>query len=120
MPSVDPHEFAAAWLEAWNAHDLDRVLAHYCEDAIVRSPLAAWRIPESGGIVRGHAALRTYWGSALGPGSELHFDLVEVLPTVDGVTILYRNHRGQRVAETVVWDRHGLVHTAVVAYSGRP
>ena len=35
---------------------------------------------------------------------------------MDGVTILYRNHRGQLVAETVLWDPDGLVHTSVVGY----
>ena len=29
-------QFARAWMEAWNAHDLDRVLAHYEEDFELR------------------------------------------------------------------------------------
>lgn len=116
MSTIDPHEFAAGWIAAWNAHDLDRILAHYAADAAVRTPVAATRVPESGGVVRGHDGLRAYWGPALEAMTDLHFDLVEAMPTVDGVTILYRNQRGQLVAETVVWDDDGLVHTAVVAY----
>ena len=41
------------------------------------------------------------------------------MPTVDGCTILYRNQRGQLVAETLLWRPDGLVHTAIVAYGRR-
>ena len=30
--------FAAEWVEAWNAHDLERVLSHYAEDFEMSSP----------------------------------------------------------------------------------
>ena len=112
----DPDTFAHEWIAAWNAHDLDRVLSQYAPDAVVRTPLAVVRVPESGGVVRGRDALRAYWGPSLAAQPDLCFDLEEVMPTVDGVTILYRNHREQRVAETVLWGDDGLVHTAVVSY----
>ena len=115
----DPHEFAAEWVAAWNAHDLDRVLAHYAVDAVVTSPIAAERVPETGGTVRGREALRAYWEPALRANADLHFTLVEAMPTVDGVTVLYRNQRGQLVAETVLWRDDGLVHTAVVSYGAQ-
>ena len=31
-------EFACEWIEAWNAHDLGRVLAHYDDDFEMSSP----------------------------------------------------------------------------------
>ena len=71
-------------------------------------------------MVRGRDALRAYWGPALEAMPDLHFSLIEAMPTVEGVTILYRNHRGQQVAETVIWDANGLVHTAVVGYGAAP
>ena len=117
MPTTDPHAFAAEWIAAWNSHDLDRILSHYAPDAVVTTPVAAVRVPESGGVVRGHDALRAYWGPALDAMPDLRFELVEAMPTVDGVTILYRNQRSQLVAETVLWGDDGPVHTAVVAYA---
>ncbi|MFA5883376.1 MAG: nuclear transport factor 2 family protein [Acidimicrobiia bacterium] len=118
MPGAvhDPAEFAAEWVAAWNSHELDRILSHYATDAVVTTPVAVARVPGSGGVVRGHDGLRAYWGPALVDMPDLRFELVEAMPTVDGVTILYRNHRGQLVAETVLWGPDGLVHTAVVAY----
>ncbi len=117
---VDTAHFAHEWVAAWNAHDLERVLSHYAPDARVISPLAAQRVIGSGGIVVGHDALRAYWGPALGPGSTIHFELLDVLRTVDGATILYRNEHGQQVAETVLWGSDGVVTQAVVAYGPRP
>jgi len=112
----EPHAFAEEWIAAWNAHDPDRILSHYAVDAVVRTPVAAQRVPESGGVVRGHDALRAYWGPALEVTPDLRFTLVQAMPTVDGVTILYTNHRAQLVAELVLWGDDGLVHTAVVSY----
>ena len=30
--------FAAEWIEAWNSHDLDRILSHYTDDFVMSSP----------------------------------------------------------------------------------
>jgi ketosteroid isomerase-like protein len=113
---TDVNEFAREWIAAWNAHDLERVLSHYASDVELSSPLAAERVPGSGGYVRGEAALRLYWEPALAANPDLHFELEAVLTAVDGCTILYRNHRGQLVAESLFWNDAGLVTRAAVAY----
>jgi ketosteroid isomerase-like protein len=113
---IDAEAFAREWIEAWNAHDLDRVLSHYADDVELSSPLAAQRVPGSGGYIRGEAALRAYWEPALAASPDLHFELEAVLTAVDGCTILYRNHRRQQVAESLFWDEAGLVTRAAVAY----
>jgi len=113
---VDVFAFAREWIAAWNAHDLERVLAHYSPDIELSSPVAAERVPGSGGYVRGEAELRAYWQPALAANPDLHFELEAVLTAVDGCTILYRNHRGQLVAESLYWNDAGLVTRAAVAY----
>jgi len=116
ITEVDVRNFAEEWIAAWNAHDLERVLSHYSPDVELSSPIAAERIPESGGYVRGAAALRAYWEPALAANPDLHFDLEAVLTAVDGCTILYHNHRGQLVAESLYWNDDGLVRRTAVAY----
>ena len=113
---VDATDFARDWIEAWNAHDLERVLSHYALDVELTSPLAAERVAGSGGSIRGIEALRAYWEPALAASPDLRFDLESVLTAVDGCTILYRNHRGQQVAESLFWNESGLVTRAAVAY----
>jgi ketosteroid isomerase-like protein len=116
----DLQQLADEWIAAWNARDLEAVLRHYAEDVQFTTPVAAVVVPESGGVVRGVAALRAYWAAALPLVPDLHFDLVDVLATVDGVTIVYRNQRGQLVAETLLLRPDGLVWWAVASYSAVP
>jgi len=52
---------ARAWLAAFNARDLDRLLALYADDAAHFSPKLLARRPETKGLVRGTAALRDWW-----------------------------------------------------------
>ena len=113
---VDAADFAHEWVDAWNDRDLERVLSHYAPDVELTSPLAAERVAGSGGYIRGIEALRAYWEPALAASPDLHFDLEAVLTAVDGCTILYRNHRGQQVAESLFWNEAGLVTRASVAY----
>lgn len=118
--TVDAHAFATEWIEAWNAHDLERVLAHYAEEVELISPRAAQVVPDSGGVIRGKAALRAYWTRAMASAPALRFVLDDVFATISGATVLYRNHRGQRVTETFLWDAAGLVVRTVVAHAAAP
>ena len=113
---MNPDEFARDWVEAWNAHDLERILSHYAPDVVFASPVAAEIVPESRGVIRAIDALRSYWASGLDRIPDLHFDLVDALHTVDGVTILYRNQRDLLVAETLFFDSDGLVTQSFAAY----
>ena len=52
--------FAQVWVDAWNAHDLDRVLAHYEDDFVFQSPMIAVFTGEPSGRLQGKAAVRAY------------------------------------------------------------
>ncbi|WP_339706130.1 nuclear transport factor 2 family protein [uncultured Sphingosinicella sp.] len=104
MGGSDWTDFAAKWCADWNARDVERVLAHFHDDAVFTSPLAAQRVPESGGTVRGKAALRAYWTGGVRAVPDLHFTIEGVFGGVDMVTILYRNQAGIRVTETLRFD----------------
>lgn len=116
MTTHDPAAYAAAWVADWNAHDLDRILSHYADDVVFRSPIAARIKPDSGGILVGKAALADYWGAALPMYPDLHFTLLETFATVGGMTILYRNQLGRQVAESLVFDDDGLATFSMGAY----
>ena len=117
---IDAEAFAQEWVAAWNAQDLDRVLIHYTDGVELISPAAAALVPSSGGVIRGKAALRDYWATALPLIPGLHFDLLETLTTAGGVCVLYRNQGGQTVAETMLRDSDGQVTNVVVAYGAKP
>ncbi len=59
------HAVARAWLAAFNARDLDGLLALYADDAVHTSPKLKVQKPETNGEIRGKAALRTWWRDAM-------------------------------------------------------
>ncbi len=103
-----PRRFAAEWIRAWNARDVDAVLTHFADDVIFTSPTATRVVPESGGTVRGKNALRRYWTLALEGNPDLHFDLVGVYAGVDTIVLHYQNQLGGFVNEVLTF-RGGLV-----------
>ncbi len=112
---TDAEAFASEWIAAWNAHDLDRILSHYAPGVVVLSPIAQKRVGD--GRVVGLAALRDYWRLGLDAQPELAFELVDVLAGHDCLTINYRNHRRQRVAETLEFAPDGKVVRAFACYA---
>jgi ketosteroid isomerase-like protein len=100
----DPAAFADEWVRAWNHHDVEAVLAHFHDDVVFTSPVAARFVPESGGVVRGKSALRDYWVRALEMLPDLHFDVVGVYGGQSLVVINYRNQQGGLVNEVLMFD----------------
>jgi hypothetical protein len=104
----DPAAFSAAWVAAWNAHDLDTLLSHFHDDVVFTSPVAAQIVPESGGVLRGKDALRAYWTEGLRRIPDLQFSVERVFAGVSVLVISYRNQRGNLVDEVLVFA-DGLV-----------
>lgn len=104
---MDFDAFAEAWESAWNAHALDRILAHYSDDVIFRSH-KAMRLVGSGEL-RGKAALGDYWARALAAQPDLSFVVVDVLHGHGMLVITYRNQNNVLAAETLRFGADGLV-----------
>jgi ketosteroid isomerase-like protein len=104
MPTPDRTAFGDAWVRAWNAHDVEAVLAHFRDDVVFTSPVAVRLLPETAGVVRGKAAVRTYWTAALKLLPDLHFDLIGVYQGESLLVINYRNERGHLVNEVLMFD----------------
>jgi ketosteroid isomerase-like protein len=100
--------FVGQWQAAWNAHDLDAVLALFHDDVTFTSPLAVKVDPDSGGILRGKAALRRYWNAALALVPDLRFEIEAAYEGVDSLLIGFRNEGGPTRFE-ILRFRDGLV-----------
>ncbi len=116
MNASEARAFAEEWIAAWNSHDLDRIVSHYAPEIVFLSPVAQQRVGD--GRVVGIPALRAYWGPALAAPSALRFELIEALAGYECVTILYRNHREQTVAETCEFGPGHKVVRSFACYSG--
>jgi hypothetical protein len=111
---VDPEEpivntpevqrFAQEWAAAWNRRDVEALLAHFHDDVVFTSPVAAEIVPDSSGVVYGKAALREYWRAALAVVPDLHFDVIGVYGGASVLVINYRNQRGDLVCEVLEFE----------------
>ncbi|GCD19152.1 hypothetical protein CTKZ_07140 [Cellulomonas algicola] len=101
MSTPEPHAFAAAWVAAWNAHDVETVLDHFADDVVFTSPFAARLLPATQGVVRGKDALRAYWTEGLRRVPDLRFSVERVHAGVDVLVLGYRNQSGGVVDEVL-------------------
>jgi hypothetical protein len=104
VSTPEPGAFAQAWAAAFNRLDVEAVLAHFHDDVVFTSPVAARVIPGSGGVVRGKAALREYWSAAAKIMPDLHFEVIGVYQGQSILVINYRNERGRLVNEVLEFD----------------
>ena len=111
----DPLAFARVWEAAWNAHDLDAILAHFHPQVRFTSPMAEQLMPGSGGVIEGREALRAYYAEGLRLIPDLKFTVVSVHGGVGVIVIGYRNHRGVLVNEVLELE-DGLVREGHGSY----
>ncbi|MEP6907153.1 MAG: nuclear transport factor 2 family protein [Pseudoxanthomonas sp.] len=101
--------FAIDWIDAWNSHDLERILRHYSEDIAVTSPFVEMIVGPGQGTISGKSALRNYWTAALTKYTDLKFDLFRAYPGVNSVVVHYRSVAGFLGMEFMRFDGHDLV-----------
>jgi hypothetical protein len=97
-------QFANVWLAAWNAHDVEGVLAHFSDEVTFTSPVASQIVDGSDGVIRGKEALRAYWREGLKRYPDLRFELVGIYVGIDTVVLNYRNQNGALVSEVLRFD----------------
>jgi hypothetical protein len=98
------NEFGAQWVDAWNSHNLDEIMAHYSADIIFSPPFVRKIEADESGTLRGREALRTYFSNALRKFPELSFRLRSVLVGIETVTLLYDSVNDLLAAETMILD----------------
>ena len=117
MTRKEADTFAAAWAAAWNARDIERVLAFFSEDIAFVSPTALAVVGTA--TVQGKAALRAYWTQAMSRIGSLKFTLDRVVwdATARELAIVYLSDidgRGKHVSENLTFGADGLVVRAEV------
>jgi len=118
MISIDQaQKFGQEWVNSWNSHDLDRILSHYADDFQMTSPFIVTMRNEPTGTIKGKEKVRAYWVQALARIPDLHFDLIEVLASVDSITIYYHAILGKRAAEGLFFDDNGKVRRGIAYYN---
>jgi hypothetical protein len=99
---------AEEWIAAFNAHDLERVLACYADDVELTSPIALARSGGRSATVRGLTAY-----------PDLRFELVGCFAGVGSAVVHYHTNAGDRMAaEFVAFDAAGRITRVNAHYAG--
>jgi hypothetical protein len=110
-------KLANHWVAAWNAHDLDLIMAHYDDAVELTSPVAAQLLGTPDGKVIGKVSLRAYFQRGLETYPDLNFRLDDVLWGISSVVLLYANQKGTRTAEFMEISTTGKVSRVVANYT---
>lgn len=108
--------FAERWYAAWNAHDLDGILACYAEGIEHSSPFIARYDKTQEAWVRGKEALRAYFGRTLEANPTLAFHPEHIAVGVQTVVLVYRRHNGDLAAELFSLDAAGKIVRSISHY----
>ncbi len=82
-------QIALKWFEAFNEHDLEKLLALYDDSAEHYSPKLKIRQPETKGLITGKTALRTWWQDAFIRLPSLHYTVTKLTASTDRVFMEY-------------------------------
>ena len=110
---------ARDWIDAWNAHDLERILSHYTDDVDFASPFVIAVTGNGTGRLRGRDALRNYFTAALARYPDLEFSDVRTHLGADSVAIVYTSSAGdvtRSAAEVMILDQTGKAGRVLCHY----
>lgn len=117
-PSSEANEaIAHRWFAAFNAHDLDQLLALYADDAEHFSPKLKVRRPETEGWVKGKEQLRSWWQDSFERLPSLRYEVLSLTANSTQVFMEYLRHvEGEedlRVGEVLV-IKDGMIQASRV------
>src|SRR6186713_2239178 len=117
MKSQEIETIALKWFEAFNTHDLEKLLSLYHTDARHFSPKLKVRKPETKGLVCGKDALRDWWQDAFDRLPTLNYGVTSLTANSDRVFMEYirtvENEDNMLVAE-VLEIKEGRIITSRV------
>ena len=116
MDAEHAARFADEWFEAWNAHDLEKILQHYRDDVRYQSPMIPAITGNESGRLEGKETLRSYFERALKAYPDLKFQRQNVSMGVDSVVLNYISVRNLLASEVFLFDEDGLVKEVLCHY----
>lgn len=104
---------AQKWFEAFNEHDLEKLLRLYDDDANHYSPKLKIREPQTNGLVKGKDQLRKWWEDAFDRLPTLNYTVLTLTANTERVFMEYiRKVAGEAdlvVAEVLEINSNGLI-----------
>lgn len=92
MSAQNNKQIATKWFEAFNEHDLEKLLSLYDDNAHHFSPKLKIRMPETQGLIKGKQALREWWKDAFDRLPSLKYEVVKLTSDEEQVFMEYIRH----------------------------
>ena len=92
MSAQNNKQIALKWFEAFNEHDLEKLLSLYNDNAQHYSPKLKIRMPETQGLIKGKQALREWWKDAFDRLPSLQYEVIKLTADDEQVFMEYTRH----------------------------
>jgi hypothetical protein len=114
VTKAQAHAVAQEWIEAFNNHDLERILSYYADSVELKSLLVTKLLNDPAGTVRGKLALRAYFAEGLAAAPDLRFELLDVFAGVSSVAVHFRSSVRGLQLEVMELDSDGRIARVLV------
>ncbi len=109
-------DFARTWYAAWNAHDIDAIMAHYAPTIRHSSPFIKRYNNSDAPALEGVDAVRDYFARALARNPDLRFNPQHITVGLASVILIYTRMTGDLAAEVFFFDNEGKITRSVSHY----
>jgi ketosteroid isomerase-like protein len=117
MSAENNKKIALKWFEAFNEHDLEKLLLLYSDNAEHFSPKLKIRKPETNGLIKGKQALRDWWKDAFDKLPTLNYEVLKLTADKEQVFMEYirhlQNEEDLRVAEVLQINNGTIIFSRV-------
>ncbi len=112
MSAQQNKEIAIKWFEAFNKHDLEKLLTLYHNEAEHFSPKLKIRKPETNGFIKGKSALHYWWEDAFKRLPSLKYEVIKLTTDDEQIFMEYKRHvMGEEILNVgeVLEIKNGLI-----------
>lgn len=118
LSAEQAQRLAAEWVAAWNAHDVEAIMALYAPQIVFQTPTIIDTLGIPDGRVSGKQRLREHFARGLDRLPDLRFELENVYVGVRSLAITYRWHDATPVCELHEYDQDDLIVRVQALYQG--
>jgi hypothetical protein len=116
MKHLNKEAIITDWIEAWNTHDLERIMHHYADDVEFTAQTVIARWGKADGKLKGKEELKLHFSKGLTLAPDIHFTVEEILWAPNGYAVLYHRENGNRVLDAVELNEEGLAEKVTAYY----
>lgn len=114
---INSKVFSEEWIEAWNSHNIHKIMQHYAEEIEFHSPVIKSLGVNQEGMITNKADLQAYFEKGLAAYPDLFFSLHEVLEGTGSVILYYTSINDKKSAEFMQFDQEGKINFVRAHYS---